>query len=112
MRLARRIQTPVLTDISVTIDGVEVTEVLPQNPAGLLPDLYDEQPIVFHARYTPSKRAQSRAASRSRAQPATGATSATIPVEFPATESENDVISTLWARAKVKPPAQPAPCCC
>ncbi|MEE2972468.1 MAG: VIT and VWA domain-containing protein, partial [Planctomycetota bacterium] len=40
-RLVERLATPVLTDIEVRIEGVAAFDLLPRNPAGLLPDLFD-----------------------------------------------------------------------
>ena len=100
-RLARRIQTPVLTDIEVTITGVDVADILPKNPDGLLPDLYDEKPIVLHARFVPPAEGSVSGTVTITGRTGNGRYERVIPVEFPAVESENDAIATLWARAKV-----------
>ncbi|MBL9140283.1 MAG: VWA domain-containing protein, partial [Phycisphaerae bacterium] len=44
----RRMQTPVLRDISVTFEGLDVTDLQPSGR--LLPDLFDIQPLVVHGR--------------------------------------------------------------
>ena len=43
-RLIRRIQTPVLADVSVAFEGIEATAITPT----LIPDLFDAKPIVVH----------------------------------------------------------------
>ena len=100
-RLARRIQTPVLTDIEVSIDGVKVTDILPQNREGLLPDLYDEQPISFFARFTPPQSGVTRGVVTITGNTGAGRYERSIEVDFPAVAEANGVIPTLWARAKV-----------
>lgn len=100
-RLARRIQTPVLTDIQVSINGVDVTDVLPKNRDGLLPDLYDEKAIVLHARFVPPATGSISGSVTITGRTGHGRYERVIPVEFPAVEAANDSIATLWARAKV-----------
>ena len=100
-RLSRRIQTPVLTDIEVRIEGIEVTDVLPRNRDGLLPDLFDEEPISFFARFVPPAEGVVKGKVFITGNTGNGRYERTIDVEFPAVEEQNDVVSTLWARAKV-----------
>ncbi|MCH2160375.1 MAG: VIT and VWA domain-containing protein [Phycisphaerales bacterium] len=100
-RLARRIKTPVLTDIEVSIDGIEVTDILPRNREGLLPDLYDEQPISFFARFTPPDTGATKGVVTITGNTGQGRYERSIEVEFPAAAADNSVIPTLWARAKV-----------
>ena len=45
---ARRINTPVLTNVKVEFRGVRVSETFP--PLNALPDLYDVEPLVMHGR--------------------------------------------------------------
>ena len=94
-RFARRIQTPVLIDITMRTDGVELVDIMPSGDH--LPDLYDEQPIVILARYREAGTTTITLEGRT----GEGPWSRTVTVELPAVEPENDVISTLWARAKV-----------
>jgi len=54
-RLVRRLETPVLTDIEVRFEGIEVTDLvagIPSAAPGLLPDLFEERPLILHGRYT------------------------------------------------------------
>ena len=100
-RLAKRIQSPLLTNIEVTVDGVEVFEVLPRNPQGLLPDLFDAAPIILHARYRIPEGDPVEGQVRITGETAAGRYERIIPVTFPTSEASNEVIATLWGRAKV-----------
>lgn len=52
-RFTDRVRNPVLTDITITADGLALDAIVPGTPGtvpGLLPDLYDAAPVIFHAR--------------------------------------------------------------
>ena len=100
-RLARRIQTPVLTDIEVSIEGVESHGILPTNPAGLLPDLFDARPIMLHARYRPPAAGSVEGTVVISGKTGSGPYERRIPVTFSSEASEHGSIATLWARARV-----------
>ena len=100
-RLAKRIETPVLTDIEVAIEGVESFDILPQNPACLLPDLYDAKPILLHARYTPPTGGPVAGTVVITGNTGAGRYERRIPVTFTADAADHASISTLWGRAKV-----------
>jgi hypothetical protein len=95
-RLARRIESPVLTDIELDVPPeLGLRDILPAGEH--LPDLYDEEPIVLLGRFD-------RAASGSitlRGRTGAGAWERTVAVSLPAEEARHDVVPTLWARAKV-----------
>ena len=95
-RLIRRIDAPVLTDITLSVDGaLGLHDMLPGGDH--LPDLHDEEPIVLMARFD-------RAASGElllRGRTGAGAWERRVRVELPAEEPKHDVVKTLWARAKV-----------
>lgn len=88
-----RIAKPYLMDIEIDWNGLEVTEVYPQR----IPDLFAAQPVIIHGRYTKSGSATIKVSGKVRGKPVTQS----IPVVFPAVQSENDVIATLWARTKI-----------
>lgn len=97
-RFARRIATPVLTDISLEFSNeLKVFDVLP----GLdrLPDLFDVQPLVIHGRYDPTNAASGTLTIRGRT--GAGAYERTIDLDLPAEQPDHDVIATLWARSMV-----------
>ena len=95
-RLTRRIESPVLTDIELDISAnLGIHDLLPAGDH--LPDLYDQEPIVLMGRFD-------HAASGSitvRGRTGAGAWERTISVVLPETQTEHDVVKTLWARAKV-----------
>ncbi|MBQ72708.1 MAG: hypothetical protein CMJ67_07350 [Planctomycetaceae bacterium] len=100
-RLSSRIQTPVLTDIEVKIEGVESYDILPTNPAGLLPDLFDARPIMLHARYRPPTSGSVEGTVVISGNTGSGPYQRRIPVTFSNEAPEHASIATLWARARV-----------
>ena len=56
-RLTKRLETPVLADIRVATEGIELRDLVSGSvelsKGGLVPDLFDAQPLVIHARCTP-----------------------------------------------------------
>jgi Ca-activated chloride channel family protein len=92
-RFHERVQHPLLTDISVDWDDLDVSDVYPKR----LPDLFSAKPLVLTGRYTtPGKgtiRLRGKVAGRSIVRK--------IDVEFPGFELNHDVLATLWARAKI-----------
>ena len=100
-RLSRRIQTPVLTDIEVKIEGVESYDLLPTNPVGLLPDLFDARPIMLHARYRPPATGSIEGAVVISGNTGDGRYERRIPVTFASEAPGHASIATLWARARV-----------
>ena len=92
-RFHERVQHPLLTDISVDWDGLDVSEVYPKR----LPDLFSAKPLVLTGRYpTPGK-----VTIRLRGKVAGHSVVRKIDVDFPGFEPEHDVLATLWARTKI-----------
>ena len=95
-RLVRRIESPVLTDIELSVAGdLALRDLLPAGDH--LPDLYDQEPIVLLGRFDRAARGSITVRGRTGAGP----WERTVAVELPATEPGHDVVKTLWARAKV-----------
>lgn len=92
-RFHERVQTPVLTDISLDLGGLPVTEVYPKR----IPDLFSAKPVVIFGRYSGSAQGSIKLRGRAAGRPFERA----IAVNFPASESAHDVVPTMWARAKV-----------
>jgi len=92
-RFHERIQHPLLTDISVDWDDVDVSEVYPKR----LPDLFSAKPLVLTGRYT----TPGKATIRLRGKVAGRSVVRKIEVEFPGFEPNHDVLATLWARTKI-----------
>ena len=92
-RFHERVQHPLLTDISVDWDGLEVSEVYPKR----FPDLFSAKPLVITGQYrTPGK-----STIRLRGKVAGHPVVRKIEVELPEFEPEHDVLGTLWARTKI-----------
>ena len=89
-----RIRNPLLTDIGVEWEGVEVVDVYPDP----VPDLFAGQPIVLVGRYEqPGEgvvRVTGRIRGRSHVQE--------IPVVFPEIQEEHDALASLWARTVIE----------
>lgn len=92
-RFHERVQHPLLTDLSVDWDGLDVTEVFPKR----LPDLFSAKPLVLTGRFrTPGKgtiRLRGKVAGRKVVR--------NIAVDLPGFAPEHDVLSALWARTKI-----------
>ncbi len=94
-RFARRIQTPVLTDVSLAFsDGLKVSDLMPHQA----PDLWDARPLVIHGRYA----APGRGTVTIRGVTGAGPFERTVTLDLPAEQPGHDVIATLWAREKVE----------
>ena len=88
-----RVRTPLLTDVSIDWNGLPVADVYPNRVA----DLFSAKPVVVHGRYT-------KAASgtiKLRGKIGGVETVREIAVNLPETENANDVLATLWARARI-----------
>ncbi len=97
-RLTRRIQSPVLTDIELEFSSdLAVTDILPADDQGHLPDLYDLRPLVLTGRYT----AAGAGTLTVRGNTGAGPYERVINVTLPLIGQGSDAIATLWARAKV-----------
>jgi Ca-activated chloride channel homolog len=92
-RFHERIRNPLLTDISVEWEGLQVSDVYPK----LIPDLFSAKPVTIFGRYEHGGRGlirlKGRAAGREFVRE--------IPVELPADERRHDVLATLWARSRI-----------
>jgi Ca-activated chloride channel family protein len=91
-RFIKRTRTPVLTDVSVEFDGVEVEGVEPK----YLPDVFDESPVYIYGRYLNPGKGKMTIRGKQRGQP----WSRTVDLDLPMA-SESDVAASLWARNRV-----------
>ncbi len=92
-RLLGAIESPVLTDVKVSFEGVQVTEVYPQR----VPDLFLRQPLVLYGRITRGQTGRVHLTGRAGDQPyeASFAFDASTATFHPG-------ITTLWARQRVE----------
>ncbi|HXJ34431.1 MAG TPA: VIT and VWA domain-containing protein [Candidatus Eisenbacteria bacterium] len=89
-----KIASPVLTDVHVDFEGLEVVDVFPREQS----DVWAERPLVVHARYRTAGhgRVVLRGFQQGRAY------EQALDVTLPAAEPEHDAIASMWARAKVE----------
>ncbi|MGI5860870.1 MAG: VIT and vWA domain-containing protein [Myxococcales bacterium] len=92
-RLFSRLDRPVLTDLSLSFDGVTVKELLPKR----LPDLFAGQPLVVVARYYGGGSGAITLDGKLGLAPF----QQRIPLEVQQKGAERPVIGTLWARRKI-----------
>lgn len=91
-RFAKRTQSPILTGITVKVDGIPVEQMLPSQ----IPDVFDDKPIVVYGRYSQAGPARITVEGQLGSEP----WSQTLEVNFGASESAPSLMS-LWARRKV-----------
>jgi Ca-activated chloride channel homolog len=92
-RLLSTIESPVLTDVKLSFEGVEVADVYPQRP----PDLFLRQPLLLYGRITQGRSGRVRLTARAGDQPY----EATLTFDT-STASFHPGITTLWARQRVE----------
>ena len=92
-RFHERVRNPLLTDISVDWNGLPVSDVYPQR----IPDLFGAKPVILTGRYT----AAGHAVIRLKGKMSGREFVREIAVDFPETESRHNVLSSLWARARI-----------
>ncbi len=92
-RFHERVRNPLLTDISIDWNGLPVADVYPNQ----VPDLFSAKPVVLTGRFTHSGvgvlRLKGKMSGRDFVRE--------IPVEFPESQAQHDVLATLWARTRV-----------
>ncbi len=91
--VASRLTNPVITDVSLTTDGVRLTHLLPALPA----DLFAGQDLILLARYQGSGPAQLRFTGHT----ASGPVSWSAAVTFPERERANPFVARLWATQQI-----------
>lgn len=89
-----RISSPVLTDINVEFNGVETREVFPKE----VMDLWAQKPVFITGRYNKPGAGKVVLSGYSGGKPY----KQEMKLDFPATQSANDVLPSIWARAKVE----------
>ncbi|HEY0760821.1 MAG TPA: TonB-dependent receptor [Pyrinomonadaceae bacterium] len=92
-RFNERIRNPLLTDIDLDWSGLPVSDVYPKR----IPDLYGIKPVIFSGRYSGAAKGTLRLKGRYAGQDFVR----DIPVEFPESEKDHDVLATLWGRRRI-----------
>ncbi|MBI3181460.1 MAG: TonB family protein [Myxococcales bacterium] len=92
-RFVRRIERPLLTDVSIDFGGLAVVQLLPAK----LPDLFDAQPLVLLGRY----QRPGRGTVTLRGSRAGSPVELKINLSLLEREERHTVLGTLWARARI-----------
>jgi Ca-activated chloride channel family protein len=92
-RFVRRIATPVLTDIRIRWQDLQVGDLEP----GLTPDLFAGQPLVIHGRYRTPGTGIAVVEGRHNGRPV----SFREVVTLPARATDHEALGRLWARARI-----------
>ncbi|MBN2476961.1 MAG: VWA domain-containing protein [Pirellulales bacterium] len=92
-RFYERVRTPVLTDVELDFGDLQVEELYPAR----VPDLFSSKPVVVKGRY----RHGGRATITLRGKTGEGDFQRKIDVTLPEQQPANEVLASLWARAKV-----------
>ena len=92
-RFHERVRNPLLTDISIDWNGMSVADVYPKT----IPDLFSAKPVILTGRYTGNGRGVVRLKGRMSGRDFVRE----IPVDFSSSQSQHDVLATLWARTRV-----------
>lgn len=91
-RLRKYIQYPVMSNIKVEGDGVELYDVIPEN----IPDLMSGRPIYFFGKYKPATNGQLKITGNQ------GVVKFVNQMLLPQPDIKNLAISYLWAREKIR----------
>lgn len=92
-RFHERIACPLLTDISVDWGSLVVEDIYPK----AIPDLFSSKPVILRGRYTKSAKSEITLKGKVGGKDF----SRKIEVNFPAEESANSSLASLWARARI-----------
>jgi Ca-activated chloride channel family protein len=88
-----RIGSPVLTDVRVELDGLDLVQVLPDAPA----DVWAQRPLVIQARYRRPGHGRLVLHGFRQGRPYEQALDVTLPEQA----TEHEAVASMWARAKV-----------
>ncbi|MCA9803146.1 MAG: VWA domain-containing protein [Cyanobacteria bacterium HKST-UBA02] len=92
-RFYKRIASPVLTDIKLKFDGVEVKEVFPKDVS----DVWAQKPLYIKGRYLKPGKGSVTLTGFQAGKPY----KQTLGLSFPETDTRNSGVASVWARAKV-----------
>ncbi len=93
-RFHERLRNPLLTDISIEWNGLPVADVYPMR----VPDLFDAKPVVLTGRYLSAGKGMLRLKGKMSGHEFVRE----IAVDFPESESQHDVLPSLWARQRIE----------
>ncbi len=93
-KFAQYIKSPVLTDIKVQFEGLEVYDVIPKQ----IPDLLAERPIVIFGKYKGKAKGRITLTGRQHLRKK----ERTIPISKEMSQASNAALPFLWARHQIK----------
>ncbi len=93
-RFVRRIEKPMLTDLSIDWAGVEVFDVLPRK----VPDLFDAQPVLIVGRY----KEPGQGVVTLRGMRNDGPEELKVAFELPKSGGGSPGLASIWARARIE----------
>ncbi|MGQ0723112.1 MAG: VIT domain-containing protein [Candidatus Eiseniibacteriota bacterium] len=97
-KFTERIDSPCLTDIELSWEGLGVRDAYPAR----VPDLFAEKPLVIHARTDGAARdGRAHGKLRIRGRLAGRPWERTVVVDLPRRESGSPALASLWARARI-----------
>ena len=94
-RFYKKVASPVLTDVSVAVNGVKTTDVYPRPTE--LPDLFAGSQLLITGRYTGSGPVSARLTGLLNGKP----TSYALATALPSVSDANDFLPRLWATRKI-----------
>jgi Ca-activated chloride channel family protein len=92
-RFHERVRNPLLTDISVDWGGLPVADVYPRR----IPDLFGARPVILTGRFTAAAQGTLRLKGKMSGRDFVRE----IPVNFPESEPQHDVLASRWARTRI-----------
>ncbi len=92
-RFHQRVRNPLLTDISIDWNGLQVSDIYPQR----IPDLFGAKPVIVTGRYT----GPGSATIRLNGKMGGNDFKREIQVTLPESMALHDVLAPLWARARI-----------
>jgi Ca-activated chloride channel family protein len=92
-RFHERVRNPLLTDITIQWEGLNVSDVYPQR----IPDLFSAKPVVLTGRYLNSGDGTLILKGKMGGNDFVR----NIPVHFPENDARHDVLPALWARQRI-----------
>ena len=92
-RFYKRIANPVLTDIHISSEGVDLADIYPARPS----DVWEQRPLYVQARYTRGGRGYIVVKGYSMGKPYTQK----LPVVLPERETANSAVPQTWAHSRI-----------
>ena len=92
-RFHERVRNPLLTDISIDWNGLPIADVYPER----IGDLFGAKPLIITGRYTAPTAGMFRLKGKMSGRDFVRE----IPVSFPESNAQHDVLAPLWARSRI-----------